>query len=188
MKIGIYPGSFDPIHLGHIKIVNKIIEEKLVDKVLIVPTDDYWTKNITASLQDRINMAKLFESNNVLVETKDNQIKATYEFLQAKKNDYPNVELYLILGGDNIENIEQWINFDNLIKYPFIIVGRGEFNKDYIIDKFTKLDKKNYKILDVENIEISSTDIRKSINSKTIKEGLLDSRVLDYIVSNNLYI
>ena len=45
MKIGIYPGSFDPIHLGHIKIVNKILEDKLVDGVLIVPTGDYWNKN-----------------------------------------------------------------------------------------------------------------------------------------------
>ena len=188
MKIGIYPGSFDPIHLGHIKIINGILDDKLVDKILIVPTCDYWNKNVIASLENRINMAKIFESNNVLVETKDNQIMATYDFLQAKKSDYPNDEFYLILGGDNVENIEKWINFAILIKYPFIIIGRDDFDRDYINSKFTKLNKHNYTILNVENIDISSTAIRESIKSKNLKEGLLDSRVFDYIVSNNLYI
>lgn len=187
MKIGIYPGSFDPIHLGHSKIVNKIIENKLVDKVLIVPTGDYWNKSVIASLQDRINMAKIFETENILVETKDNQIKATYDFLQVKQKEFLNDELVLILGGDNIENLENWINYENLIKYPFIIIGRDSFNKEYIKNKFNKINKTNYTILDIENIAISSTSIRDSIKSKTIKEGVLDSRVFDYIVSKNLY-
>ena len=84
MKIGIYPGSFDPIHLGHIKIVNEILKSKIVDKVLIVPTGNYWSKNVVADLKDRINMIKLFSSDTILVEEKDNNVKATYDFLKIK--------------------------------------------------------------------------------------------------------
>ena len=187
MKIGIYPGSFDPIHLGHIKIVNKILEDKLVDKVLIVPTGDYWNKNVVASLQDRINMAKLFETDNIVIETKDNNIKATYDLIKSKEKEFINDEIYLIIGGDNLEYLEKWINFENLIKYPFIIVGRDNFNKSYIDNKFKNYNKDNYVILDMENIDISSSEIRGSINSENVKKQVLDKRVFEYIISNNLY-
>ena len=87
MKIGIYPGSFDPIHLGHIQIVNKILKEKIVDKVLIVPTNDYWSKNILVNLKDRIKMIQLFETENISVETKDNNTQATYDLIKQKEKE-----------------------------------------------------------------------------------------------------
>lgn len=187
MKIGIYPGSFDPIHLGHIKIVNKILKDKIVDKVLIVPTGDYWDKNVSTSLDNRINMIKLFESSNIIVETKDNNIKATYDFIKQKEKEYPNDELYLIVGGDNIEKIDKWINAQKLLEYPFIVIKRDSFNNEYIDSKLKDLDKNNYTILDMENIDISSTQIRQAILSGKGLEGLLDKQVYDYIVSKNLY-
>lgn len=187
MKIGIYPGSFDPIHLGHIKIVNKILEDKIVDKILIVPTGDYWNKNINASTKDRINMVKLFESDNILVEEKDNNIQATYDFLQAKKRDFKDDEFWLIIGGDNLENIHRWINFMRLIEYPFIVIKRDGFNDSYIEKRFKGLNKRNYKVLDMENIDISSTEIRDAIRNNEDTKDLIDKRVFDYITANNLY-
>ena len=58
MKIGVYVGSFNPVHKGHIKVVKKVLKE-YVDKVLIVPTLSYWDKNNLISITDRINMLKL---------------------------------------------------------------------------------------------------------------------------------
>ena len=55
MKIGVYVGSFNPVHKGHIKIANYIVDNNLVDKLLIIPTQNYWGKNNLISLQDRIN-------------------------------------------------------------------------------------------------------------------------------------
>ena len=187
MKIGIYPGSFDPIHLGHIKIVNKILEEKIVDKVLLVPTGDYWTKTLTTSLEDRINMAKIFSSEKILVEEKDNEIKATYDFLQLKENEFKGDEFWLILGGDNLENIHKWINYMKLIEYPFVVIGRDGFDKSYIEKRFNGLNKRNYKVLNIENIDISSTAIRDAISNNKSTEGLIDSRVFEYISRHNLY-
>ena len=187
MKIGIYPGSFDPIHLGHIKIVNKILQDKIVDKVLIVPTGDYWTKNVVASLQDRINMVKLFANENILVEEKDNSIKATYDFLKAKEKEYKNDEIWLILGGDNLENLHKWINYMKLIEYPFIVIKRNGFNEKYIEKRFNSMYKRNFKILDIPNIDISSTYIRENINNKEVLNDVLDPEVLKYIRNNHIY-
>lgn len=188
MKIGIYPGSFDPIHLGHIKIVNKILEDKIVDKVLIVPTGDYWEKNVSTSILDRIKMAKIFESDQILIETKDNQIKATYDFIKLKEFEYPNDEFYLIVGGDNIVNIDKWVNYSKLLEYPFIVIGRDNYNKDYINTRFKALNKSNFVILDTENIDISSTQIREELSNREYPDTLLDRRVYEYIIDNNLYI
>lgn len=187
MKIGIYPGSFDPIHLGHIKIVNEILNRKIVDKVLIVPTGDYWNKNVNASLEDRINMAKLFSSDKILVEETDNSIRATYDFLRLKESQFKDAELWLILGGDNIENLHRWINFMKLIKYPFIVIKRDGFNKSYIEKRFSGMNKRNYEILDIPNIDISSTYIRENINSDNDLNDVIDPKVLEYIRKNHLY-
>lgn len=187
MKIGIYPGSFDPIHLGHIKIINKILEDKLVDKVLVAPTNDYWNKNVKANLDDRINMVRLFENEQIIVETNDNQIKATYDYIKQKEKEYPDVTFSLIVGGDNIEKIDQWIKYDELLKYHFIVIKRDDYNKEFIESKFKSLNKSNYSILNIENIDISSSQIREYIKDGKDTKTLLDKRVSDYIVQNNLY-
>lgn len=187
MKIGIYPGSFDPMHLGHIQIINKILEEKIVDKVLVVPTGNYWDKNITTSIEDRINMVKLISSDSILVEERDNQIKATYDFLQIKQLEYKKAELWLIIGGDNVERIHKWINYMRLIEYPFIVVGREGFDKKYIEKKFKNLNKRNYVVLNMPNIDISSTYIRENINNKEKIESMLDSKIYQYIQDHKLY-
>lgn len=187
MKIGIYPGSFDPMHLGHIQIINKILEEKIVDKVLVVPTGNYWDKNITTSIEDRINMVKLISSDSILVEERDNQIKATYDFLQIKQLEYKNADLWLIIGGDNVERINKWINYMRLIEYPFIVVGREGFDKKYIEKKFNNLNKRNYVVLNMPNIDISSTYIRENINNKEKIESMLDSKIYQYIQDHKLY-
>ena len=187
MRIGIYPGSFDPIHLGHIKIINEILNSKIVDKVLVVPTGNYWSKNVVASIKDRINMIKLFSSDTILVEEKDNTITATYDFLKLKEIEYSGDEFWLILGADNLENIHKWINYTKLIEYPFIVIKRDNFDGTYINRRFSEMNKSNYIILDIPNIDISSTYIRENIDRYEKLDKIIDNRVYQYIQNNNLY-
>lgn len=65
MKIGIYNGSFDPIHNGHVKIIKAILKENIVDKIFIIPTDDYWQKKINLSLADRAYLIELALKNKI---------------------------------------------------------------------------------------------------------------------------
>ena len=60
MKIGVYVGSFNPVHVGHIKIVNHLLVNYL-DKVIIVPTGNYWNKNNLVDINHRISMLKFYE-------------------------------------------------------------------------------------------------------------------------------
>ena len=81
MRIGVYVGSFNPPHLGHKKIIYYLLENNYIDKVLIVPTKDYWDKKNLIDIKDRINMLKYYENDNVEVDTIHNSFPYTYELL-----------------------------------------------------------------------------------------------------------
>ena len=185
MRIGIYCGSFAPVHKGHIKFVREIIKSKLVDKVLIVPTKSYWNKQIKISLKDRINMLKLYETSKIEIETKLNNVSSTYEGFLKYQRKHPNDTLYLIIGADNLIEFDKWINYHYLLdNHPFIIIKRDKLGSKYIKDKMKSFNKKDYYILDIATIDVSSTYIRDNINNPKLLKNKIDPRVYKYIVEN----
>lgn len=185
MRIGIYCGSFAPVHKGHIKFAREIIKSKLVDKVLIVPTKSYWDKEIKISLKDRINILKLYETKNIEIETKLNNVESTYEGFTKYQKKHPNDELYLIIGADNLLQFEKWINYQYLLdNYPFIIIKRDELGSKYIKERMKSLNKSNYYILDIPTINISSTYIRDNFNNPKLLKNKIDPRVYKYLKEN----
>ena len=180
MKLGIYIGSFNPPHKGHIKVVNYLLIKKIVDKVLIIPTMSYWDKTDLISIIDRINMLKIYENKNILIDNKHNNYPYTYELMRVLKKEYPKDKLYLIIGADNIIDFDKWKNYQELLEYNIIVMNRDNIDINYYIKK---LGKNNFTILnDYPYISISSTEIRNNLNNK-----YLDKEVLDYIKKNNLY-
>lgn len=180
MKIGVYVGSFNPPHVGHIDIVNYLINSKTIDKVLIVPTLNYWNKNNLVDINHRINMLKYFENDYIRVDNKHNKYIYTYELFRVLSKKYENDELYLILGADNIIEFDKWKNYKELLNYKIIIIGRDNIDVKKHIKKYNS---NNFIIIDdYKSIDISSTEIRHNLNSK-----YLDKRVYEYILKNNLY-
>lgn len=187
MKIGIYVGSFNPVHKGHIKIVNHLLN-KYLDKVIIVPTLNYWDKTNLVNIKDRINMLKYYESDKVIIDTKHNSIEYTYKLLEILNKEYKNDILYLIIGADNIINLDKWKNVDSLLRNRIIVMNRNNVDVYKYISKFKN--KNNfYVISDFSNIDISSTLIRNLINKKDAKllTNYLDEDIIDYIYENKLY-
>ncbi len=178
-RLGIYMGSFNPPHKGHIKVVNYLINNNYVDKVLIVPTLNYWDKTDLIDINDRINMLKFFENEKIKVDQKHNKYIYTSELMRELSKEYDD-ELFLIIGADNIINFDKWKNYHELLKYKIIIMNRDNID----ISKYTKKYKSNnFMVVDqYDYIKVSSTDIRKKIDEK-----YLDKRVLEYIKDNNLY-
>ena len=84
MKIGVYMGSFNPVHKGHIKIINRLLDNVL-DKVIVVPTLGYWDKNNLIDIDDRISMLKLYENDRVIIDDRNNDIKYTYQLMRKLK-------------------------------------------------------------------------------------------------------
>ena len=73
MRIGVFVGSFNPPHDGHKRIADYLIDNKIVDKVLLLPTPNYWDKNNIINVGDRINMLKFYEDKNIIVDSIHNQ-------------------------------------------------------------------------------------------------------------------
>ena len=63
MKLGIYIGSFNPPHKGHIKVINYLLDNDYVDKILVVPTGNYWDKQDLVDIRDRIKMLQFYEND-----------------------------------------------------------------------------------------------------------------------------
>jgi len=180
MKLGVYMGSFNPPHKGHIKVVNYLLEQKLIDKVLIVPTLNYWDKNDLVDIKDRINMLKIFENERIIIDSTNNKYIYTCDLVNKLKSSYPADELYLIIGADNLKEFHKWKNYQELLKEKIIVMNRDNIN---INEYVNKLGRNSFIILnDFPSINISSTEIRNNINNK-----YLDKRVLSYIKKNHLY-
>lgn len=178
MRLGIYIGSFNPPHLGHKKVIDFLLEEDYVDKIIIVPTQDYWNKTNLINIKDRINMLKFYENKNVIVDTINNNYKYTYELLNNIQKDYKDDYLYLIIGSDNLKEFHKWKNIEEILKYKVIVLNRGEF---IINEKLNKYKEQFIFIKEFNYIEISSTDIRNG-NKK-----YLNPKIERYIENNKLY-
>ena len=176
MRIGIYIGSFNPPHLGHKKVIDFLLEKDYVDKVVIVPTKNYWNKTNLIDIEDRINMLKNYENTNIEIDTIHNNYPYTYELLNKLKEVYPTDELYLIIGSDNLDELHEWKNIDDLLNNKIIVLKRGTIKKNPSID-----DKNIIYVEDFDNIDISSTEIRNG------KFEYLDDNIKDYILNNKLY-
>ena len=180
MRLGVYMGSFNPPHKGHIKVVNYLLEKGIVDKVLIVPTLNYWNKQDLVDIKDRINMLRFYESDNVIVDTENNQFIYTYELLNQLKKTHQEDELYLVIGADNLKDFDKWKNYQELLKNKIIVMNRDNID---ILKYLENLGKNNFIVLnDFPSINISSTEIRNNLNSEYI-----DKKVLTYIKKHHLY-
>ncbi len=179
MKLGIFVGSFNPVHEGHIKVANYLLDNHYVDKVLMLATPNYWDKQDLIELKHRVNMLKFYETKNLIIDDIHNKDQYTYQVLRNLKKDYPNHELYLIIGADNIINLDKWKNIQEILTNKIIVVNRDNIDINKYLEKFPK---EQFIVLpSFPNISISSTEIRNG-NSKYLKQ-----EVKDYINQNQLY-
>lgn len=188
MKIGVYIGSFNPVHIVHEKIVNILLKQDL-DKIIIVPNNEkYHLKNSLEEFKHRFNMLKLVFNETVTVsDIEKNKYNYTYENIEILKEKYKNDELYLIIGADNLLELNTWKNYKYLLDNCFFIVfNRNNINiSDYIIENFTNYENKFIIKEPIDNI--SSTLIRNKLKNNESVEVYLKKEVIEYIEKNKLY-
>ena len=154
MNIAIFGGSFDPVHLGHIEVVKKALEDKDIDKIIIVPNYLNPLKNsFSAAPKLRLKWLKEVFKDFENVEISDfeiNQKRPVYS-IETINHFKPK---YFIIGSDNLKTLHKWKNIDEILKkVEFIVATRGEIDKDLV-------KKWNIKKIINVNIPISSTEIR----------------------------
>lgn len=176
MKIGVFVGSFDPVHIGHTNVINYLIDKKIVDKVLVIATGNYWDKQNITDLKKRLDMLDLIKKDNIIIDKTHNNFKYTYQILNALKKEYKNEELYLVIGADNANTLHKWKHYNEIIQNGIIVVGRDNIKVNLKTNKLIFIDKSFG--------NISSTKIREDVlNNKMY----LDDLVYNYIIENNLY-
>ncbi|MBR3266430.1 MAG: nicotinate (nicotinamide) nucleotide adenylyltransferase [Erysipelotrichaceae bacterium] len=178
MRLGIYCGSFNPIHKGHIRIAEECVKQGYVDKVMIIATGSYWNKNDLMPLNDRLNMLRLVAGEDIIIDDRYNEMPYTYQIFEKLNEDYPQDELVFVVGADNLLKFEDWKEYKQLLHYDFIVVDREDID---VPEQMKRLHKENYVILDLEKMDISSTFIRNHLDDYKAIKDMIDKKVYDYL-------
>lgn len=178
MKLGVYVGSFNPPHLGHLKVANFLLDNGYLDKVVILPAPNNYEKTDLVDVKYRAEMLRIFETDRIIIDDVHNK-KYTYEELDEVGKYYKDATLYLIIGADNLAELHTWKKVEELLKYNIIVLKRGNIDIEECLEKF---DRSKFTIVDnFEFIDVSSTKIREG------SDDFLDPKVLQYIRKNKLY-
>ena len=191
MKIGIFGGTFNPPHIGHLIVAEHARVSAGLDKILFIPAYISPLKDSGEEInaQDRLAMTTLAIDKNPHFEVSDIELKReeksyTIETIEVLKNKFPSAEFYLLIGMDNYQSLQEWKESKKLLATVNILV----LNRPEISSSLNqKIDNSKIKFLSVPNIEVSSTDIRNRIRAgESVRYSVPDS-VFDYIQSHRLY-
>lgn len=194
-KIGIFGGTFDPIHLGHLAIAMEAINEKGLDEVWFVPAglpNFKRDKDVTDKYK-RLEMVKLATQANDKFKVFDYEIRRdeisyTYKTLSYIKKNYQG-DFYLIIGEDSLMTIEDWERADSFLSDTKILACSRSCGKSLIDLKIKELREKGYCVekFSFRNIDISSSFIRERIKKSFDVSYYLADGVYEYIKDKGLY-
>jgi nicotinate-nucleotide adenylyltransferase len=198
MKIGVLGGTFDPVHLGHLAIAEETRRKLSLSRIIFIPAGQPWLKTDRAitPAPHRIKMIKIAIETNPYFEVSTTEIDRkgpsyTVDTLSALKQDLgTEAKLFLIIGWDNLIELPKWHNPDVLVKLCTLVAftRAGSKRPDLMaLEALVPGLKKNTIILDIEPIDISSTDIRERAARGLSLRRLVPDRVARYIRENNLY-
>ena len=196
MKLAIYVGTFDPVHIGHVLSVEIVREHMQFDKVVFIPSKHPPNK-LRKSITDghhRLRMIELSIEDNPYFEVSDvelrdeESISYTWVTIEKLKTMYPKAEVYLLLGADTVYDLQNWKYLDKIIA-ACTIVGfqRGGEQDIYQRGEPQLGEGQRLLFVDTPKLEISSTDIRRRLSEGKTARYMLHDKVLHYIREHCLY-
>lgn len=198
-KVGIIGGTFNPVHLAHLMLAETAYESMHLDEILFIPSGCSYMKDesIIVSAKDRVHMLGLaleenphFALSTIEIERQGNSY--TCETLQELSEKYPDWELYLIMGADNLFDIETWKSPEEIFHYAHILAAvRGAKKLPDMEEKIADLKEKydaDITLLPIRHIDISSTSIRDKVQNGLSIRYIVPDKVREYIEKHQLYI
>ena len=201
-KIGIFGGTFNPIHNTHVEMAKAALKEGGLDEVWVmpakVPPHKLGMKIVADSYRFEMVKLALTREKNLLpsdYELVRDRVSYTSDTLISLKEDYPDDEFTLIIGGDSVLYLEDWhepqIIFDNA---DILYISRIGSESGKCLSHIDNVLKKKFENVRMKEIRFSTTSVSSTEIRKLISEGIkdasllgIDEKVMDYILSNNLY-
>lgn len=188
MKIGLYFGSFNPVHVAHLIIANHILNETDIEKVWLVvsPQNPFKSESNLLSEYHRLHMVRLATENDNRIKASDIEFglpKPSYtsNTLAYLAEKHPEHEFCIIMGSDSFQNLHKWKNYEVIVKnYPVYVYIRPGFEAENNIGARLNL-------LDAPLLQLSSTLIRKYIKEGKSVRYMIPEIVLEEIEKGGYY-
>ena len=197
MKIGIYGGSFDPVHIGHVNAALTFMEELSLDKIIVIPAYQPPHKKglaLTPS-EHRMNMCNLAFGSLEKFEVSDIEIKRADEGYMADtvvqlREIYPDDEFYLLIGGDMLLSFRKWYAWSKITDEAVLAVAERNWEDSSAIEAeaaILRSEGAEVKIVPIDVKEISSTSVRETVRRADDISSMVPKGVEEYIWDHYLY-
>ena len=202
MKVGLFFGTFNPIHVGHLIIANHLATHTDLDQVwlIVTPQNPLKAKNTLLADHHRLMLTQIAIESNDLLRVSDIEFKLptpnyTIDTLAYLKEKHPNHTFCLIIGEDYLRTFHKWKNHDQIIAnypmyvYPRVLTPQEITAKEPLVttEKLIELFPKAHFCIDAPLMKISSTYIRESIQQQKDVRYLLTPEVYKYVDEMNFY-
>ena len=190
MNIGLFGGSFNPIHNGHVRLAKSLLQEAALDEVwfLVSPQNPFKQDQQLLDDDKRLQLVRLALKEEPQLMASDFEFHLpkpsyTWNTLQALEQEYPERKFTLLIGGDNWEAFDKWYRYEDILKrYPIIVYPReGSKVSD------AKSEVSEIQIVETPLINISSTQIRQRLQEGKSVRGLVNTEVAMVIEQEHLY-
>ncbi len=197
MKIGIFGGSFDPVHIEHVRLAERAIDELHLDKLLIMPAfaPPHKLYKVLAPDADRLQMCRLAFANVKKAEVCDFEMQqggTSYTYLTCRhfKNEYPSAQLFWLVGTDMLRDFPTWKNPESILNdVTLAVCARNE--KESWLEKeraaFYARFQKDFAVISYNGADVSSTQIRVLAGAGENIAHLVGGNVAEYIKDKRLY-
>ena len=190
MRVALYFGSFNPIHVGHLKLAEYLTDNQLVDEVWFVISPCNPLKEQSELLDEYIRLDMLFFATRSNPRFKACDIEFTMpipsysiDTLNVLSKQFPDYQFELIIGSDNALVFDQWKDYSEILaNYPVFVYPRKNYDFTQVATKYPQM-----QLLNTPFYDISSTQIRDSIAQKKDVTQWLHPSILQFIKENNLY-
>jgi nicotinate-nucleotide adenylyltransferase len=191
MKVGLFFGSFNPIHIGHLVIANHLVEYSDLDQVWFVVTPHNPFKNKNSLLDNYQRLEMVYRATKDYTKLKPSDIEFnlpqpnyTINTLVHLQEKYPKNEFALIMGEDNLKSFHKWKNYELILENHHIYVY-PRVSEQTVSTQFDG--HKKIHVINAPLMELSSTFIRKSIKEGKNVQPMLPQHVWEYLDEMNFY-
>ena len=197
MRTGIFGGTFNPVHNGHLKLAYTYLDALALDRMLVIPTriPPHKKADHLVSGEDRLEMCRrAFESDRRFwvsdIELCREGKSYTVNTLEELHSRFPDDEFYLIMGSDMFFTLTEWFHWQRLFELAVMCVGEREPDLNVRLREYAgRLEKlgARCRVVDLKPVEVSSTQVRQCIADGKDISGLVPPGVAGYILEKRLY-